>query len=445
MTRSTSTWRPAGARDVSVQVLRRIDVDSAWAAPTLDRELSRASLEPRDSALATRIVYGALRGLGRIDRELEANMTRPGRKLDPMVRAILRSAAYQLIYLDRVPAHAIVHHAVDLARAMRGPRVAGFVNAVLRNIKRPPVRPSTQLELPDWLRVQLRDDLGDRAESMLEPMSRPPPTDLRVTQGSRESLAEAIQKARTGTQIELGTTSPDALRVWNAGDPRSLPGFSEGRFAVQEQGSQLIGRLVGARPGEVVADACAGHGGKTAQLARAIGRGSVMALDLHDHRLRQIPEILKRLQISEDRVSYACVDLSVGTADLDGRFDRVLVDAPCSGLGTVQRRPEILWRTGPADIEEIALRQRAILTHAARLLRPGGTLVYAVCSPLKREAPAVETLPGLILDPWLPSELPPEISCDDDGFLRLGPWLGADSARTDAYQLFRARRLEAAV
>ncbi len=435
-----------GARAVAVRVLARA-LDGAYVSSALDGETRRARLDARDAALAAQIVYGALRVRPSLDAVLDRHVHRGASKLDPFARALLWSGAYQILHLERVPVHAAVDESVRLARRERGPRVGGFVNAVLRKVaaERPahPVA-NPPLEVPGWLAASLAESLGDeRARDFLESRAMPPPIVLRVelARATRESVRDAILRARPDAEVTAGTLSEAALAVRHAGDPRALPGYAEGLFAVQDEGSQAVAALVGAAEGERIADACAGRGGKTAVLARAVGpTGSVTAIDLHEARLGQIRGELDRLGV-EAEVATEAVDLTVGTGGLDGRFDAVLVDAPCTGIGTIHRRPEILLRAEPGDAARLAATQAAILANAARLLRPGGRLVYAVCSPLAAEGPGVAAAAeaaGLVPDE---SPLPALVAPfrDPDGFVRLGPFRGA-SAAVDAYQARRFRR-----
>jgi 16S rRNA (cytosine967-C5)-methyltransferase len=432
-----------GPRDVAVRVLTRIQ-DGAYASATLDGEVRRAGLDRRDAALASQIVYGALRVLPRLDAALGRHLHRGPEKLDPWARALLWAGAYQLLYLERVPVHATVDESVRLARRERGPKVGGFVNAVLRKIaaerpERPDANPP--LEIPAWLEPMLDRSLGKaRARAFRDARVLPPPIDLRVelARTTRAELRAAILGARPDAEVVDGALSSAALRVRHAGDPRALPGYAEGLFAVQEEGSQVIAQLVGAREGERIADACAGRGGKTAILATGVGSsGSITAIDVNEARLGQIRAELDRLGI-QTSLAIEPIDLTIGTAGLDRSFDAVLVDAPCTGIGTIHRRPEILLRTTPADPARLAVTQAAILANAARLVRPGGRLVYAVCSPLAQEGPLAVARAGevgLVADEEpLPAHL--ASAADEDGWLRLGPFLGPLGG-TDAYQVKR--------
>ena len=426
------------AREVATRVLGRVTDDGAFAAAALSAELGRARIERRDAALATEIVYGTLRVLPSIDRALNAHLKRPIADLEPHTRAALRCAAYQILHLGRVPPHAAVDAAVRIIKKKRGPKLAGLANAVLRKVAatRPDnPTPPAQIVAPAWLTETLRSSLGPaRAAAFLETRPLPPPI------GLRRKLGDTPRVEIEGIP---GTVSPLAVLVRGVGDPRELPGYAEGHFAVQEQGAQVVALLAGAREGERVVDACAGRGGKTTLLAAQVGdAGHVIAMDLHEAKLDHLPEELARLRIPRERVETRAVDLTVGTAGVVGTIDRVLVDAPCTGLGTVHRRPEILLRVGPDDPARLGALQLAILKNAARMLRPGGTLVYAVCSPVAEEGLGVveavaRDVPELVAsdEPWaLDGVLP-----DADGMIRIGPWNGD----CDAYQVFKWRRAHA--
>jgi len=433
----------APARQVATRVLHRVARDDAWATPTLDAELGRSSLSGVDAALATQIVYGTLRVAPDLDALL-ARHARRSLKIDDWTHAALLGAAYQLLHLERVPSHAVVNDAVELVRMKRGKRVAGFANAILRKVTadRPDVpEPPSSVAIPPWLRDALESSIGEQhTHDLLRVGRQHPSIDLRVRADvEREAVAESIRVARSDAVVEPTSLSPRGLRIRGAGDPRALPGYAEGTFAVQEEGAQLIGLLLNARPGERVLDACAGRGGKTAQLIEAVGAsGSVVATDLHEHRLEQISPELARLQLDTARLETACVDWTVGKGSVRGGFDRVLIDAPCTGIGTLRRRPEILLRTGYEDAAHMGETQRRVLENAASLVRPGGTLLYAVCSPLSQEGPDVVTranLPGFDLQAGCASHLK-SLYFGSDGGLDVGPWVEGAGPWADAYQVY---------
>ena len=433
----------APAREIATRVLHRVARDDAWATPTLDAELRRGSATRVDAALATQIVYGALRTAPDLEASLARHARRPV-KVDDWTHAALIGAAYQLLHLERVPSHAVVNDTVELVRMKRGKRVAGFANAVLRKVAadRPEVpEPPSSVAVPSWLRDALGSSIGvERTDDLLRVGREPPSIDLRVRADiERDAIAESIGVAQPDAVISPTALSPHGLRISGAGDPRVLPGYEEGAFAVQEEGAQLIGLLLQAQPGERVLDACAGRGGKTAQLLEAVGEsGIVVATDLHEHRLQQIPSELVRLRLDPARLETACVDWTVGKGTVRGEFDRVLVDAPCTGIGTLRRRPEILLRAGHEDAARMGETQRCMLENAASLVRPGGTLLYAVCSPLKDEGPGViesAELPGFDLQVGRASPLK-SLYFGSDGGLDVGPWVPGAGPWADAYQAY---------
>lgn len=436
------------AREIATRVLLRVVSDDAFAAPVLDAELGRADLDPRDAALATQIVYGSLRCLPALDAAYLPFVRKGASSLDAFVEAALRVATFQLLHLSRVPPHAAVDAAVGSVQRARGKAPSGFVNAVLRKVAKARPQdpaPPTALVTKRWVDKSLRAAVGEeRARAFLEARPLPPPIDLRVSASAdMPELARRIEAARPGASIVTGTLLPRCLRLKGAGDPRTLPGYVEGLFAVQEQGSQLVAAALDVQPGDRVADICSGRGGKTLALAEALGsEGEVTAIDVHEARLEQIDAERARLGLRRGCVSIECIDLTVGAGGLES-FDRVLVDAPCTGLGTVHRRPELLLRLGKSDPVRMGKIQLAILERAASLVRPGGRLVYSVCSPTLEEGPRVieAALEHMGDFRVTTAEALPGVEVDSDGIARLGPWLGGAGAATDAYQVVCFKRL----
>lgn len=434
--------RASAARRVATRVLHRVAASNAWATPALDAEIARAGLDRRDAALATEIVYGALRVLPRLDAVLDAYLSKP-KKTDPYLRAALRAGAYQLLHLARIPPHAAVSDAVALVRRERGSRLAGVANAVLRKVaQRRPDDPSppARVVVPDWVSLALERALGaERAAAFLETRTLPPPLGLRAVGVDPREQVALIREARPAAEVAECKLATKGFWVRGAGDPRALPGFAEGKLVVQEIGSQLVVELVGLEPGERVADLCAGHGTKSLALAEAAQ--SVVAIDLYEEKLERAERERVRLGLPESKLETRAIDLTIGTGGFGASFDRVLVDAPCTGLGTLHRRPELLLRLGPEDPSRLAELQLAILSTASQLVRPGGLLVYAVCSPTAEEGSGVasrfaaahanfEQVQALPSDP---------LAADEDGVVRIGPW-SDESAAPDAYQVVRWRR-----
>jgi 16S rRNA (cytosine967-C5)-methyltransferase len=382
------------ARALAAHVLVRVQKDRAFAAAALEAELGRAvQLDARDRGLATELVYGTLRVLPWLEAELARFAPRGLGKLDAAVRAHLFVAAYQLAF-TRVPAFAAVNEAVLAIRTLRGERLASFANAVLRKVA---ARASTLADadrdeglvqsVPPWLRDALGRALTpEGARAFVLAGKEPPPVGLRVEDPeARDRWVRTLREAAPDARFEAGTVSPLAIAARGAGNPQKLPGARDGAWAVQEEGSQLAALALGAREGESVLDACAGRGNKTAVLARAVGaRGAVDACDALPAKLARLREELAALGLSP-RATFP-VDWTGGSGDVTGLYDRVLVDAPCSGVGTLRRRPDLVLRREPADLAAIARVQLAIATQTAAHVRPGGTLLYVVCSVLREEA-----------------------------------------------------------
>ncbi len=439
----------ASARGVASTVLHRIATEGAYASRALDAELVQARLEERDARLATEIVYGSLRTLPVLDARIDQQLSR-GRP-DPYVLATLRSATYQALYLSRVPDHAIVQESVNLVKHKRGEGMGRMTNAVLRRIvesRSKEALPNDKLHVPDWIEQSLVTGLGrERTDAFLNLPGGVPPLALRVRKGpleleaACESLREALSEASPGARIERSVLASDTLLAWGVGDPRKLPGYAEGRFVVQDEGANLIGQLVGAKPAERILDTCAGRGGKTLQLLEAVGpSGHVTATDLHARKLSQLEAEVRRLGLPPDTSSTETIDFSVGDGGISPGFDRVLVDAPCTGLGTLRRRPEILLRLVPRDPARLADLQLGILRRARKLVRPGGILVFAVCSASREEGYGVlerlEARDSGIRRLTNSVESVP-LTPDNDGVFRVGPWLGAAGALPDVYQVVR--------
>lgn len=389
-------------RRIAAEVVRRALEEDAFAAAVLSAALDAApQLDARDRAFATELTYGTLRSARFLEGRLGKHAPRGLAALDAATRAHLLVGAYQLALLDRVPAHAAVGAAVEAIKLTRGRGLASFANAVLRRLSEDEgarVSPTDAVRAgaPRWLVRALDRALGEGAgNEFLSAGPVPPPLGLRVRRGEVDAHVAAIVAAVPGADVSRGRAASAAILVRGGGDPRRLPGVADGSLVVQEEGSQAVAEALGAKAGEVVLDACAGRGNKTLALLDAVTvTGRVDAADLH-------PAKLDRLQIEAKKLGLTIgerhgVDWTVGRGDVPAStYDRVLVDAPCSGIGTLRRRPEILLRRTEADLALLGETQRAILRNAATALKPGGTLLYAVCSVLREEAEDVaSTLDG---------------------------------------------------
>lgn len=346
--------------------------------------------EVRDRAFASHLAYETLRWQGTLDHLLRAHSRRPLDDIEPALLRILRLGALQLWRSD-VPAHAAVQTSAELAREAvprrRGDGAAGFVNGILRSLGRQladdgpqwPDDPVAHVAMttghPRWVVEDLAERLGhERVAAVLAADSDPAGVTLRARDARDELLAE-LQAA--GVEARPGANAPEAIEVEGV-DPRTLSAVREGRARPQDEASMLVAHATGAGPGDRVLDLCAGPGGKTTHLATLVGpTGGVTALELHPHRARRVREAAATMGVDVEVVVGDALDAPL---DADRRFDVVLLDAPCSGLGVGRRRPEIRWRRTPDEVDELADLQRRLLHAAARWLAPGGRLVYAVCT-----------------------------------------------------------------
>jgi 16S rRNA (cytosine967-C5)-methyltransferase len=371
-------------------VVTRVLEDDAYVSATLDAELRRnAQLDARERALATELSYGTLRCEPALRARLLVHA--PRGISDVRVLAPLLVAAYQILLLDRVPAFAAVDAAVTAVKRERGPRVAGFANAVLRKLAKTGEKLSQAQALresaPDWLWQALVRDVGEEQAAALV-------TSEALTGLRRRLGAEEPEWLRS---LPAGRVSPLARLVRGEGDPRQKPGFESGAFTVQEEGAQVVGLALGARSGERVLDACAGRGQKSTLLAERLGGGYLLATDLYPEKLAALADETARLQLPA--IETRGVDWSVGQGGLPDDFDRVLVDAPCSGTGTLRRRPEILRRLKADDPERLGRLAESILRSAASRARRGGTVLFAVCSVLHQECEDVVERVSDLLEP----------------------------------------------
>ncbi len=388
----------ANPRRTALDILLRVERDHAFAEQLLDRELSQGTLAGPDRGLLTELVYGVLRRQGSLDFLVDAFAASRSGKLERAVLVILRLGLYQLFFLDRIPASAAVNESVNLAKAL-APRAAGFVNAVLRRADRerealpwpdrerdPAAYIAARHSHPRWLVERWIEQLDVAgAEELAAAMAEPAPLTIRVNslKTTREAFREEL--AASGVAAEPTTWAPHGLRILSRVVVPALPGFAEGRFTVQDESSQLAAFFLAPRPGERVLDACAAPGGKATYLAQLMeNRGEVSACDISAKKLRLVTEAATRLGIGIIRTVAGDAAKPGGVPD-GPPFDRILLDAPCSGLGVIRRNPEGKWWKTPEDVARLVETQRAILGALAPRLRSGGVLLYSTCSTMVAE------------------------------------------------------------
>jgi 16S rRNA (cytosine967-C5)-methyltransferase len=379
-------------RQAAGYVLLRILKERCFADQLMDRELSAGLLSGPDRGLFAELVFGTLRRQGTLDHILTGLLTQPLARLEPQVLVLLRLGLYQLLYLDRIPESAAVNESVNLAKQTL-PRASGLINAVLRNFLRnrdtvtfpdPQTAPAASIAArhshPDWLVKLWFSQLGEvETELLAEASSCQPPLTLRVNTLKTDRAALLETFASNGIPAIPCRFSPFGVQVEGRHHIPGLPGFREGLFAVQDEASQLAGILLDPQAGERVLDTCAAPGGKTALLAQLMdNRGELLAMDISSSKLPLIQETAQRLGISI--IHTRAADLLQSGAFPADAFDRVLLDAPCSGLGVIRRNPEAKWRLLPDDVARLAAAQRVMLKNAIRMLKPGGVLLYSTCS-----------------------------------------------------------------
>ena len=386
----------ADARAVAHAILLRVEETDAFADVLVADRLAAATLSPVDQALVTRLVYGTLAWQGRLDHHLRALVRTPLDALDPPVRAALRLGLYQLVFLDRVPAYAAVDASVRLVRAA-GRGAAGLVNAVLRRAASarealalpdsgadPVERLAVEWSHPRWLVERWTDEIGgDELPRLLAANNEAATTAVRANRLRTTPDALRATLASDGIRTTPGVWAPDALLVEHgAARLRGTTAWRDGDLAFQGEASQLIAPLLGPAPGARILDACAAPGGKATHAAALLaGSGTVVALDRRAAGARRIAAEARRLGAHGVRVAAG----DARRPPFARPFDAVLVDAPCSGLGTLRRHPELRWRRRPEDVARLAVLQREILAGVAPLVRPGGILVYAVCTITREE------------------------------------------------------------
>jgi len=388
------------AREIAFDVLRRVEEGGAYASRALDAALDQAgAIDPRETALATELVYGTLRRALQLDAAMAPHSRRAIDQVDPAARVALRLGAYQLLFL-RTPAHAAVGETVTLVKGVDHGRAAGYVNAVLRSLSRapsPPSPPPAELDpvanlavsesLPGWLATEWIAWLGEaRARSLAAAMNRPAPLVLRSPR--RDELLARLGSA--GIEARATQRSPHGVSIAGASVEQVSRAASGIPFQVQDESAQLVtlfaaGDLVD-RPVRVL-DLCAAPGGKAFHLAEILPPGSeVVAVEMHPRKADALRREAERRGHAGLRV--ICADGSKPIPGIEpGSFDAVLVDAPCSGLGTLRRHPELKLRRTAADLPRFADLQEAILRSALRYAKPGAPVTYSVCALSRAEGP----------------------------------------------------------
>ncbi|MBP5736631.1 MAG: 16S rRNA (cytosine(967)-C(5))-methyltransferase RsmB, partial [Acidaminococcaceae bacterium] len=379
---------PANGREAALLVLLQIWEEGAYTAIALNRVLRQAKLEEQDRRFATELVNGAVKARGTLDFILGQMVDRPLQKLEPVIRHILHLGLFQIFYLDRIPDSAACNESVNLSKKFSHKGTDKFVNGVLRNSIRQKVAlceriqedVSLRLSHPRWLLQRWRKQFGEEeAEALCRWDNEPASLCLRVNtlMTARDAFLQDLREF--GCEGEVSLWCPDGLVITRSpGLPALLQTFPHS-FYVQDESSMLPAMLLQPKAGEQILDMCAAPGGKTTHIAALMeNKGRVTACDIYPHKLKLIEENAKRLKL--DNIKTEIQDGTVLREEWTGKFDRVLVDAPCSGLGVLRRRAEARWTKREKDLREFPVLQQRILENASRYVKTGGFLVYSTCT-----------------------------------------------------------------
>ncbi|UZD75674.1 16S rRNA (cytosine(967)-C(5))-methyltransferase RsmB [Bacillus siamensis] len=430
-------------RELALEALEKLEQNQAYSNLLLTSVIKTNTLSDQDRGLLTELVYGTLQNKIALDYILKPFIRKPN-KVKPWVIQLLRLSAYQMEYLEKIPDRAAIHEAVEIAKKRGHKGIASFVNGILRSLQRegapsfaeiedPILRLSTETSHPEWLVKEWVEAYGfEAAEKICRIHLVPPKQTLRVNhiKADRETMLDKMENA--GLEAEAGDLSPDAIKLLK-GSIANTEFFQNGQVSIQDESSMLVARALDPKPGETVLDACAAPGGKSAHIAELMeNEGSLTSLDLHRHKVKLIKEGAERLGLTI--IDAQTMDArKAGDAFGAEQFDRVLVDAPCSGFGVIRRKPDMKYTKTPDDSRRLSEIQLGILREIAPLVKKGGTLVYSTCTMDRTENDEVmhafiqehpEFEPDLSLEKRLPEKARPFVQ---DGSLQILPhYFGTD-------------------
>jgi len=428
------------SREIALKILYEINEKGAYSNISLNKHLEAHKLRDIDKDFITDLVYGSVKWRLTIDWIVEQFSNIKIAKISPWILNILRLGLYQMLFTDKIPESAAVNESVKLSKKYGHSGSTGYVNGILRNIarkkheieypsrdKEPIKYLSVKYSHPEWLVRRWVNLYGeDFTESLLAVNNEVPDFTVRVNtlKITRENLIEALQKE--GLEAFKGKYAEDAVIIRSPSSISRLESFKKGYFQVQDESSMLVGKVLDPKPGELIIDVCGAPGGKSTHIAQLMNnRGTVISRDIHEHKLKLIQDAVKRLEI--DIVKTELFDATLVDESYIEKAHRVLVDAPCTGLGIIRRKPDIKWARKAADVEEIAGLQKKILAAASRYVKPGGVLVYSTCT--------IEPEENEEIVKWFLS-LNRDFAAEDlSPFLPGG--LAGKTAETDIYSYFR--------
>lgn len=385
------TKQPNDVRSIAVSLIERVEKEGAYSHLVLDAAIKDRLVPERDTALLTELVYGTIKRRNTLDYCLNAHVKKGVGSLQTWVASLLRMSLYQMIYLDRVPERAVLYEAVRIAKEKGHEGIGSLVNAVLRSYQRagypelpehmdPLEKLSIEYSHPLWLLKEWETAYGrENTEAIAAQNLVPPRTNIRINRmkGSREDVIDKLE--REGCETEPGSLSEDALVVLS-GNVLMTKAYNDGFFTVQDESSMLVAKALDVSPDMTVLDACAAPGGKTTHIAEQMqNQGTVHAFDLHQKKLRHIDDQAERLGLSIITTKKLDARNILNEAE-EQQYDRILIDAPCSGMGVIRRKPELKWNKQPEDLVSLPSIQYDILTEAAKTLKIGGRIVYSTCT-----------------------------------------------------------------
>lgn len=387
------TKRKLTAREIAMDVLTRVEQEGAYSNLLLNQSLQKHQLERAEAGFATELVYGTIQRLNTIDYYLSSFVAKGLAKLQPWVRNLLRLSFYQIYYLDRIPPHAAVNEAVNLAKRKGHQGISGMVNGVLRNVLRNkealkiPEHLNTVERIaltyshPEWMVKRWVQQYGEEATiAMCASNNEAPHVSIRVNTVKTDRASMLQDLSASDLEAHGSPLSPVGIVVDSGGNMALTEWFRSGRISIQDESSMLVAEALHPEAGMRVLDCCAAPGGKTAHIAELMGdQGTVIANDVHPHKQKLIADQAERLGLKSIRTMVSDA-LTLSKQLEPASFDRILLDAPCSGLGVIRRKPDLKWAKQPGEVDEIVALQTKLLAEVQALLKPGGILVYSTCT-----------------------------------------------------------------
>ncbi len=384
-------------REVALKVLYNIEVNKAYSNITLDEEINKniKILDNRDIGFISELTYGVITWKLTIDEIIKKYSNLRLKKISPWILNILRMGIYQIVFLNKVPKSAAVNESVNLAKRYGHKGSSNFVNAILRkvskndyeemfNIENNVERISKTTSMPVWIvETLLKEDTLEKVEEICKNSNLKPELSIRVNnlKTSKEELKKKLEEK--DIKVENGVLE-DFLILKNAKNIENIEEFKKGFFTVQDEAAGLTAKILNPQINDTVLDACSSPGGKTTYLAEIMkDKGEVIAFDIHPHRVKLVEQVSKRLNLKSIKTDVK--DSSIYDKKYKEKFDKILLDVPCLGLGVLKRKPDIKWQRKEEDIEEISKIQKQILDTCSKYLKKGGVLVYSTCSILKEE------------------------------------------------------------